>query len=123
MELDIRDIQEVVLIPDHSFAYLLTISIALFLALLALGYYLFRRFKAHPDLYKQEALKRARKIDYSDAKEAAYNFTLLSSYLSSPEREEERKEILHLLEPFKYKKDVKDLPKDLAERMRRFCNG
>ncbi len=113
----LKDIKPNVAIPDSSLYYLLAIIAAL-IAILALGAFFFykawakkqRRLKKSSRYKGLEALKN---IDYSQTKEAVYNFSKYAQMLASNEQKEELSKILQELQKYKFKKEIEPLePKD-----------
>ncbi len=121
-QIPIRDIKPLLPIPD--------ISIYLFIALLSAGIlivtaaliYLWRRWrlgrKTDP---RVEWLKRLERIDYGDAKRAAYLMTRYGRLLAEDKRRQEiMAQLLPRLERYKYKKSVPPLDEETKRFMKLF---
>ncbi|GEM_PF-4526165 len=123
MELDLKDIQDIVQIPDSSFMLFVLLFLSITIAILLFSYYIYKSMRRDIDPYHNEALKRAKEIDYSDTKRAVYDFTLLSSYLLNDQNSRLREQILSELERYKYRKSTEKLDPKIVEKMRRFIDG
>ena len=108
MENELRDIKPLLEIPDSSYyLYFGLITLGVFI-LLTLLFFVVKKFLLNrKETLAQRELKELKKVDWSDAKEAAYRVTRLGRRLVHDKRSEEiYAQILPLLERYKYKKKV-----------------
>lgn len=118
--LPLKDIKPLVEVPDHSL-WLLAGLVALVVALIALLVIsLLRRRRARVDRKRAEALRRLDALDWSDTKQAVYDFSLLGHFVTTPKSETAFAQIVKELEAFKYRKTVPELNTELRDRMQTF---
>ena len=108
-------LQELVFYAGAGFGLLL-LAIAVVLIYLLI----FKKRRRRKRLSPQElALKALKELDYSNTKDAVYNFSVNAQKLANSEQQGELQEILKSLEKYKYKKEVANLePKDI-DRMKK----
>lgn len=124
----LRDIKPLVEIPDSSVYLYWGLIILVCVAVVLLGYLLYKRidFSAKEDQEKR-SLEALNSIEWSSAKKAAYKATYYGRLLATDERKKELfAQLLPLLERYKYKKEtdkVDDATKRQFELYRKVCNG
>lgn len=124
----LRDIKPLVEIPDSSVYLYWGLIILACVAVVLLGYLLYKRidFSAKEDQEKR-SLEALNSIEWSSAKKAAYKATYYGRLLATDERKKELfAQLLPLLERYKYKKEtdkVDDATKRQFELYRKVCNG
>ena len=108
-------LQELAIYAGAGFGLLL-LAIAVVLIYLLI----FKKRRRRKRLSPQElALKALKELDYSNTKDAVYNFSVNAQKLVNNEQQGELQEILKSLEKYKYKKEVANLePKDI-DRMKK----
>lgn len=120
----LRDIKEIVEVPDHSLALLLGL-IVLTLMLLAILFYFYknrrkRRKKLSP---KEKALLTLNQIDYDNPKEVVYTFEAEVEPFLTQKNKKDFEQIKHALEPYKYKPNVPSIEPEMIEKIQRFIKG
>ncbi len=117
----LRDIKDIVEVPEYSFEILLAIII-LTLTILILAIYFYKnRRKRRKKLSKREiALNSINSIDYKNPKDVAYKFTLDGAVLIDEEHRNGFDNLVEELERYKYRKDVPPLDKNLEYRVKEF---
>ncbi len=124
----LRDIKPLIEIPDSSVYLYWGLIILACIAVVLLGYLLYKRidFSAKEDQEKR-SLEALNSIEWSSAKKAAYKATYYGRLLATDERKKELfAQLLPLLERYKYKKEtdkVDDATKRQFELYRKVCNG
>ncbi len=121
-QIPIRDIKPLIPIPDISFYLFAALVLSGVLVLSAAVIYLWRRWhrgrKIDPRL---EWLERLERIDYSDAKRAAYLMTRYGRLLAEDKRRQEiMEQLLPRLQRYKYKKSVPPLDEETKRFMKLF---
>ena len=121
---ELRDIKPNVEIPDNS---LIILSVSLFtLIVLAILLYLLlkpkrkKRKKLTPLEIKKKELKE---LDFDNDKDVAYTFTTHAGEFTNEKNLHEYEEILKQLEPYKYKKEIPKMDKELKKRIKRFIDA
>jgi hypothetical protein len=104
----LKDISDIVTIPDNSLWHLITIIITGILLSIALFYYAKTIIKQRNAEYNT-ALNVLRNLDWTDAKTVAYCFTRYSKVITTEENSTQIDEILQQLGEYKYKKAVAPL--------------
>jgi len=121
---ELRDIKEIVEVSDSSLLlFVLTVIVAVLLISI-LVYFLTakrrkRRAKPTPEALAKAAL---RKIDYTNAKEAAYCFSENAYRFVTDENRELYQKIDKALMPYKYKKEVPALDTPTAADIKQFIS-
>ena len=109
-------LQELAIYAGAGFGLLL-LAIAVVLIYLLI----FKKRRRRKRLSPQElALKALKELDYSNTKDAVYNFSVNAQKLANKEQQGELQEILKSLEKYKYKKEVANLEPDDIDRMKEF---
>lgn len=117
---ELRDIKPIVEVPDASL-WVLSALIVVAIAIIAfLAFWFIRRRRKKTDRYRAEALKRFAALDWSDTKQAVYEFSLLAQYAVTPKTEAKLAELMRMLEPYKYQKEVPPLDAQTRSRMEAF---
>ena len=114
----LKDIKDIVEVPEYSFEILLTIII-LTLTILAVAIYLYKNRRKKLSR-KEIALNSLKSIDYTNSKDVAYRFTLDGAVLIDKEHQNVFDNLVEELERYKYKKDVPPLDKSLEHRVKEF---
>lgn len=120
----LRDIKDIVAVPDHSLA-LFSGLIVLILLLTGAGFYLFknRRRRRKKLTAKEIALRKLKSIDYSSAKEVVYTFEAETEQFLNERNHEAFNSIKKELERYKYKRDVPELTDGIKEKIKAFIKG
>jgi hypothetical protein len=101
---DLREIRDLVQIPDISFYFFIGAILIALLFTGALLYMFYQRFrqKRRTDLRKK-VLERLRNVDFSDPKKAAYQITKYGHFLATEERSRKLfAQLLPRLEKYKF---------------------
>jgi len=117
----LRDIKDIVEVPDSSFETLLGL-IFLVALVLFVAFYLYknRRKRRRKLTAKEKALNSLKSIDYSNPKDVAYRFTTDGNLWIDENNQDEYRDIEKELLIYKYKKDVPQLDKGLEQRVKKF---
>ena len=117
----LRDIKDIV--EDHDNCLLMLIFLIagiVMLFVMAVYIYRHRRVRRKKPAPKELALQNLKNIDYDNAKEAAYTFSVDGYLWVDEENAKEFESIEKELLPYKYKKDTPQLDTAVKERMQRF---
>lgn len=123
-EIKIRDIKQLVDIPDYSlyiymFLWIMGIVIVFIILFISIRYFLTRKKNK-----KKEYYKILKNIDLSNSKKAAYTITKYARLISQSDREKKlSNELIEELESYKYKKDVKPLDDEFKILFGRFMDN
>ena len=112
IEIPIHDIKPLVEIQDYSFYYFLALCIVGVLILLGVLYLVYHFYKhKHKFNIRKEHFKLLKKVNFKDAKKAAYDITYYGHTFKddSPRHTKAYEDLLHRLEKYKYKKVVDKL--------------
>lgn len=118
--LPLKDIKPIVDVPDQSVWFFTGLVGVGLLLLILLTLWLVRTMRKQPDPQRHEALRRLRNLDFSDTKQAVYDFTFLGQFVVSPKTETAFASLRDALEQYKYKKTVETLTTDLQTQMKAF---
>lgn len=118
--LQLKDIKPIVEVPDHSLWFFAGLVGLVSLLLIVLAVFLLRKMRKKPDPRRREALRRLRNLDFSDTKQAVYDFSFLGQFVVSPRTETAFAALQDALAPYKYKKTVEALDPALRMRMEQF---
>lgn len=122
-QLAIHDIKNLETIPDISlyiFILIIILGIFLFLTFLYFIYKLFKKEKSDKYFYYNEL----KNIDFTNSKEAAYKITKYGKKLISQDREKKLyEELIHELEEYKYKKNVKEIDIKVMQKFEIFMDS
>lgn len=114
-DVPLHDIKTIVEVQEYSFYYLLGVVFLSILALITLGYFIYK-FIQKRNAYNQrkEHFKVLNSLDLSDTKNAAYAISRYGmTFANDGERESEMyKNITSRLEQFKYKKSVEEFDEE-----------
>jgi len=108
MNAELRDIKPLLEIPDYSYAVFIALALFMFSIILILLYVFFRKFwlNRKKDM-KKVYFQRLKNVDWRHTKQAAYEVTYFGRLLvDEPRVEEIYKQLVAMLEPYKYKKEV-----------------
>ena len=114
-DVPLHDIKTVVEVQEYSFYYLLGTVFLCILALIALGYFIYKYIqKRNAYNERKEHLKLLNSLDLSDTKNAAYAISRYGlTFANDGQRESEMyKNIISRLEQFKYKKSVEEFDRE-----------
>ncbi len=124
--LALKDIKDIVVVPDYSLYILLGIVGLVLLIIAFLLYKYFTRIKKSKQLStKAIVLKKLKALEFTkeNTKEIVYSFST-DGYLFVNEKNKEKfEELERVLEKFKYKKDVLFLPEELQQEIKKFIKG
>jgi len=105
---ELRDIKPLLEIPDNSYTIFIVLALFMGIIILTLLFIFFRKFFANrkQDM-KKVYLQRIKNVDWKHPKQAAYEVTYFGRLLADEPRVEEiYNQIVPMLEPYKYRKDV-----------------
>jgi len=115
----LKDIKPLMTVPDHSLLMLLSLIAGVLL--LALGLYFWLKKPARKRrrrLSKREqAVENLKALDFSDTKEAVYDFSENMHVLTDENDNEAFHKLLEKLEVYKYKKEVPPLSESDKQEM------
>jgi len=108
MENELRDIKPLLEISDYSYALFLLLSFSLFTIVLTLLFFMGKRLWLTRKVNMRKVyFERLKSVNWEDTKHSAYEVTFLGRALATePRIEEIYKQLLPLLEPYKYRKEV-----------------
>ncbi len=120
----LKDIKAIVAIPDSSLYIVVALALLLAIALAFGLYKYFTRVKRTKKISaKEAAFKRLQNLDSKDTKELLYRFSLDGIHFVNEGNRAEFEAIERELEPYKYKKQTQELPKELEQRVKKFIKG
>jgi len=121
---ELKDIKDIVEVPEYSLFILIGLSIFVFL-LLALAIYFFknRRRRRKKPTTKKMALQKLNSIDYSNTKEVVYSFEEHTAIFIDEKNQEPFNALKKELEIYKYKKDIPPLDKEVEREIKAFIKG
>jgi hypothetical protein len=105
---ELRDIKPLLEIPDDSYTLFVVLALFMGIIILTLLFIFFRSFFANrkQDM-KKVYLQRIKNVDWNHPKQAAYEVTFFGRLFSDEPRVKEiYSQILPMLEPYKYRKEV-----------------
>jgi hypothetical protein len=119
MENELRDIKPLLEIPDYSYVVFIFLSILMVGTVLLLLFFLGKKFWINRKINMRKIyFERLKSVNWDNTKKAAYEVTFFGRALSTePRIEEIYKQLLPLLEPYKYRKEV---PKIDAETLKQY---
>jgi len=115
----LRDIKPLLEIPDYSYYLFMGGVIFVGMVLLGLLWWVIKKGWSNRGLnQRQRDFEALKNVDWQDSKKAAYQVTFLGRKLCEDERSKEIfAQILPMLEPYKYKKEV---PSVSTETLRQY---
>ncbi|PHR71436.1 MAG: hypothetical protein COA66_08850 [Arcobacter sp.] len=117
----IHDIKNIVEINDYSFYFFLFLLLVLLVFLVFLFLYLYKLYLRKKNNPFKTYLKELKNVDLKNTKQASYSIAKYAKLLSSHKNNaQECKDILFLLEEYKYKKDVPSFSKDFLNKYNKF---
>jgi N-acetyl-anhydromuramyl-L-alanine amidase AmpD len=121
-DLPIRDIKPLLPIPDVSIYLFVASVLASIVVAAALAIYGWKWWRANRRKDPRfDWLRRLERIDFSEAKRAAYTFTKYGRLLAKEKRQKEiMAQLLPRLERYKYKKEVPPLDEEMKRFMHLF---
>ena len=136
--LALKDIKDIVVVPDYSLYILIGIVGLVLLIIVLLLYKYFTRIKKTKQLNaKAIALKKLKALKFTkdntkdntkentneNTKDIAYTFSTDGYLFVDEKNRKEFERIEQALEKFKYKKDVLLLPQELQQEIKKFIKG
>jgi len=115
---ELRDIKPLLEIPDNSYTIFLVLAVFMGLLIFSLLLILFRKFwsKRKVDMRKVYA-QRIKNVNWKHTKQAAYEVTFFGRLLSDdPKIEGIYKQLVPMLEPYKYRKNVPALDEETLKQ-------
>jgi len=115
-DIPLHDIKPLMEIEEYSLYYLIGASALGVFILFAIVYLLLKWFKNRNAFnLRKEHYKLFNAVDFSDAKRAAYDITFYGASFrdDSPRHSEMYKNLVDRLEPYKYKKSVDAIDKEV----------
>jgi hypothetical protein len=108
MEEGLRDIKPLLEIPDYSYVMFVVLSLFLLIVLLGLLYFFGKKIWKNRKINMQKVyFERLKSVDWNNTKKSAYEVTFFGRALATEPRVEEiYKQLLPMLEPYKYRKEV-----------------
>jgi hypothetical protein len=119
----LRDIKGIVEVSDFSMYYLVALSVLVLVCIIVLVYYLMQPKKRKKPTNKDNALSNLKNIDFKDAKDIAYTFSLNIPYFINENNQSKIEKVLEELEIFKYKKDVPQMQDDFKNEIKEIIKG
>jgi len=117
----LKDIKDIVEVPDHSLWVLLGV-IAFALLLLGVLGYLFknRRKRRKKPTQKELAKAKLKALEFSNTKEVVYTFEEKATHFLDENRRAEYEAIVKEFTPYKYKREIPPLDGALQKRIEKF---
>ena len=108
MNNELRDIKPLLEILDYSYVMFIVLSSLLIIILLSLLYFFAKKFWYNRKLNMRKVyFERLKSVNWNNTKKAAYEVTFFGRALATePRIEEIYKQLVPLLEPYKYRKEV-----------------
>ncbi len=120
----LKDIKDIVEVPDYSLYFLIAITGVILLSIAYLIYlYLTRIKKTEVKTPREIALQNLKNIDFSDVKKVAYTFSVDGFLFIDDKNRDEFEMIEKDLQQYKYRKKVNDLDEKLKERIVKFIKA
>jgi len=123
-ELQLKDIKPIVDINDNSLLILIALIAAVLIVVGIVSYFLYKKYVIKQRRYKKSETYRAKEalknLDYSNTKEAVYNFSKYAQYLANKSQQERLEAILQELEKYKFKKDIDNLSNIDKQKIKSF---
>ena len=118
MENELRDIKPLLEIPDSSYyIYIGLIILAIVLVTTVLVFLGIKLWKLRKADMRKVYLKELKALDWSETKKSAYLATELGRKLATEERTEEiYRQLVPLLEQYKYKKEVPSIDDETLQQ-------
>jgi len=123
---NLKDIKDIVAIPDNSLYILIALIVAVVIVATVVAVILKQKFRKRRRFIKSEAELAKEKIDaidFSNTKEVVYTFIEDVSHFVNDANRAKYEAILKELEPFKYKKEVGQIGDELKRRIKEFIKG
>jgi hypothetical protein len=115
-DIPLHDIKPILEIQEYSFYYLLGVSLLIFIVILGIAYFIYKRVKAKNTYSKRkEDIKSINELNLNDTKNAAYMITLLGAKFKddSPRHTQMYANLVQRLENYKYKKEVDEFDSEV----------
>ena len=119
----LRDIKGIVEVSDFSMYYLIALCLLVLICIAVLIYYLMQPKKRQKPTSRDKALINLKNLNFKDAKDVAYAFTLNVPYFINENNKMKIKKLLKELEIFKYKKDVPQMSDSLKVEIKEIIKG
>ena len=119
MEEGLRDIKPLLEIPDYSYVMFIILSLFLLIILIVLVYFFGKKFWLNRKInIRKVYFERLKSVDWNNSKKASYEVTFFGRALATePRIEEIYKQLVPMLEAYKYKKEVPHID---AETMKQY---
>jgi hypothetical protein len=115
---ELRDIKPLLEIPDDSYTIFVVLALFMGLLIFSLLLILFKKIwlKRKVDMRKVYS-QRIKNVDWKHTKQAAYEVTFFGRFLADdPKIEGIYKQLLPMLEPYKYRKNVPALDEETLKQ-------
>ena len=114
----LRDIKPLLEIPDYSYVIFLALALFMGLLVLTLLLILVKKFWIKRKInMKKLYFERLKNVNWHRPKEAAYEVTFFGRTLAEEPRVEEiYKQLIVMLEPYKYRKNVPDIDEETLKQ-------
>lgn len=116
----LKDIKGIVEVTDYSMYYLLGLIFAVLLMMIGIIYLYKKPKRRKKPTSRAVALDNLRNINYANAKEIAYSFTLNTPIFINEKNRDEYEGILKKLEIYKYEKEVPQMNEDLKNEIQKY---
>jgi hypothetical protein len=115
----IKDIKDIVIVPDNSLEILTIISLIIFILIIYAFYKYLTKIKIERPLTKKEkACLNLKNINFNNTKDTIYRFEEYIILFLNKKNEDIYKQILKLNKNYKYKLNVELLEKDHIEKIK-----
>ena len=123
-ELKLHDIKDIVEIPDNSIYYFSGLVFLIILALVILGWMVYKFLKRRHEIDMQKAyMKNLLELDLGQTKESAYALTMYGDLLDKDEQQEDQyAHLIEALEAFKYRKEVETFDQHTLDKIQKFLD-
>ncbi len=119
----LKDIKGIVEVSDYSMYYLLAYILLGILIVALFLYFLKQPRRRKKPTSKELALETLKSMDYADAKDIAYKFTLNIPLFKDDENRKTIDDIEEKLEVYKYKKEIPDMDSELKKSIKKVIKG
>lgn len=116
----LKDIKGIVEVSDYSMYYLLGIIFAILLMIIGIIYLYKKPKRRKKPTSRVVALGNLKNINYANAKDTAYSFTLNTPFFINEKNRDQYESILQKLEIYKYEKEVPQINEDLKNEIQKY---
>ena len=116
----LKDIKGIVEVVDYSMYYLLGIIFAVLLMMIGIIYLYKKPKRRKKPTSRVVALGNLKNINYANAKDTAYSFTLNTPFFINEKNRDQYESILQKLEIYKYAKEVPQINEDLKNEIQKY---